>query len=94
MKYNFQSSGNEITDKVIKEFDKQIKVEYKAANGNINLCPSYWYKLLFLETKDLDFYEWREIRTDEYWEIKKSLGDIDNIKYTLQCVINYKRVNK
>jgi hypothetical protein len=92
MKYQFQSTGNEIADKVIKEFDKQIRIEYKAAKGNKDLCPSYWYKLLFLDTKDLDIFEWREIRTEEYWENKKNLNEIDGIKYTLKCVINYKRL--
>ena len=89
MKYNFISSGDKEVDKVLKIFDRQIKQEYKKADGKKENCPSYWNKLLFLKTFDLEFCDWVEIRTDKYWTIRDSLCEIEQTKFILEKVEYY-----
>ena len=59
MRYIFKETGNVEVDKLVKRFDKQIKDEYLLNDGNKFLCPSYWSKLLFLKTMDLDINDIR-----------------------------------
>jgi hypothetical protein len=77
MKYEFKPSGNKDFDKIIYQFDKQIKREYPLSKGNIKECPSFWQKTLFLETFNLDINDWRQIRVGDYW---KRLGELEGIE--------------
>ena len=52
--------------KIIEQFDRQIKTELKYNSNDKKKCPSYWSKLLFLETKEFNRYNWKIIQTDEY----------------------------
>ena len=52
--------------KIIQQFDRQIKTELKYNSNDKKKCPSYWRKLLFLETKEFNRYNWKIIQTDEY----------------------------
>jgi hypothetical protein len=87
---------------VIKQFDKQIKEEAKQKNsaGKV-LCiisekqrPSYWKKLLFINSIDLDISDWKKIRDNEYWENMNSLTGIEKDKYKLEKILNYNKSNK
>ena len=57
---------NSEREHVIKKFDKQIKLELTFNNNDKYKCPSYWNKLLFLETEDFNIYDWKIIQTDNY----------------------------
>ena len=89
MKYEFQSTGNKEIDRSIKQFDKQIKKEYKSAGGDKKKCPSYWHKLLFLKTLDLNISDWRKIRSGDYWLITDSLQEIEQSKFIYERVCDY-----
>lgn len=75
-------------DSIIKQFDKQIKKEYEAA-GDKEECPSYWHKLLFLKTMNLDLNDWRKIRVSDYWSIRDSLEGIEQSKFIYKRVADY-----
>jgi len=79
---------------VIKQFDKQIKEEYKNSNGIIKLCSSYWKKLLFINSIDLDISDWKKIRDEEYWNNMIELTGIQKDKYKLEKILNYNKTNK
>ena len=82
-------------ENIIKIFDKQIKCEYREANGNKYECKSYWNKLYFDEIYDLTLDDWRIIRSGNYYDVIKEFDSIDKIKYTLKLIKNYKRnINK
>ena len=51
---------------IIKKFDKQIIIELSYNDNKKEKCPSYWGKLLFLETKKFNRYNWKIIQTDDY----------------------------
>jgi len=53
------------TDSILKQFDKQIKVEL-VYNKDLKKCPSYWNKRLFVETINFNSYNWKIIKTDSY----------------------------
>lgn len=89
MKYEFKSTGDKEIDRIIKQFDKQIKKEYKYAGGDKEKCPSYWHKLLFLKTINLDLNDWRKIREGDYWEIRDSLQGIKQSKFIYNRVVDY-----
>ena len=91
MKYKFKSTGYNQIDKAIIQFDKQIKKEYKNAGGDKQKCPSYWHKLLFLKTMNLDLNDWRKIRVGDYWSIRDSLQGIEQSKFIYNRVIDYLR---
>ena len=66
-------------EEVNKIFDRQIKKDkiFEVHKELFNLC-------LLLET-----YDWKQIRTKEYWEIANNLSYDARKKYTLQCVKKY-----
>jgi len=84
---------NTIEERVIKIFDQQIKREYKLNNGKKENCISYWNKILFLKSLELDLEDWRNIRGFEYWEEKKRLNGIESIKYTIGKIDKYKSLH-
>ena len=88
-RYEFKSTGNKQVDRIIKQYDKQIKKEYKAAGGDRNKCISYWRKLCFLKTLDLNTNDWRKIRSGDYWLVRDSLDNIEGIKFTIKRVVDY-----
>lgn len=89
MKYEFKSTGDKKIDGIIKQFDKQIKSEYKTAGGDKEKCPSYWHKLLFIKTLHLDINDWRKIRVGDYWARRDSLQGIEQSKFIYNRVIDY-----
>ena len=89
MKYKFKTTGNKQIDKIILQFDKQIQEEYKLNNGVKERCPSYWYKLIFLETINLDINDWRKIRSGDYWKIHDSVEGIQRSKFILRRIRKY-----
>jgi len=76
-------------DVIIKQLDRQIKKEYKSAGGNKENCPSYWHKLLFLKTLDLNINDWRKIRSGDYWLIRDSKKGIERSKFIYERVCSY-----
>jgi hypothetical protein len=81
MKYQFQETGNKELDKIIKKFDKQIKAEYKSADGDKYRCLSYWSKNIFLESINFDLRDWKLIRTKDYWQKRDDLQRrLNNLK--------------
>lgn len=93
-KYKCISCGNKNIDEVIKQFDRQIKKEYLNADGEKELCSSYWKKLLFINSIDLNISDWKKIRDYEYWENMNSLTGIEKDKYKLEKILNYNKTNK
>jgi hypothetical protein len=89
MKYEFKSTGDKKIDSIVKQFDKQIKKEYKNAGGDKERCPSYWHKLLFLKTMNLDLTDWMKIRTGDYWEKRDLLQGVEQIKFVYKKVTDY-----
>jgi hypothetical protein len=74
---------------LVNQFDLQIKMEYKSANGKKENCPSYWHKNLFLKSLNLNTNDWKIIRSGDYWDIRDLLRDIDQIKFTYDRVLSY-----
>jgi hypothetical protein len=89
MKYKFEYSENDKIDQIIKQFDKQIKIECELANGKKENCPSYWNKLLFIKTVNLNINDWNIIRSGDYWEKKHLFLGIEQTKFVLNRVLNY-----
>ncbi len=89
MKYEFKSTGDKKIDGIIKQFDKQIKLEYKSAGGDKEKCPSYWHKLIFIKTLCLDVKDWCKIRVGDYWETRDSLQGIEQSKFIYKRVTDY-----
>lgn len=89
MKYKFKTTGNKQIDKIILQFDKQIQEEYKQNEGLKERCPSYWHKLIFLETMNLDINDWRKIRSGNYWQIHDSLQGIERSKFMFRRIKKY-----
>ena len=89
MKYEFKSTGNKNVDSIIKQFDKQIKIEYKSAGGDKKKCPSYWDKLIFLKTLNLDINDWRKIRSGDFWLIRDSLQGIKQSQFIHERIVDY-----
>ena len=84
---------NRQIEKQLKKFDKQIRNEYSNANGDKYKCQSYWAKMIFLESIELDIYDWRKIRSGNYLRIKDSLTGISKKKFTLKRIQAYKAAN-
>lgn len=89
MKYEFKSTGDKKIDSIVKQFDKQIKKEYKNVGGDKERCPSYWHKLLFLKTMNLDLTDWMKIRTGDYWEKRDLLQGVEQSKFVYKKVTDY-----
>lgn len=61
---------------VLKDYMKFLDEEIKKdALKGIPYSESYYYwsKMHMLESKDLSYQDWKEIRTGDYWEIKDTL---------------------
>jgi len=94
------------TDSVLKQFDKQIKNELIYNKGDLNKCPSYWSKRLFVETKKFNSYNWKIIQTDSYLSkkdyyqriinnsddfFKKQKELINQLKFMYNSVMEHKK---
>lgn len=64
-------TGNFKQNNVIKKFDEQIKSELTYNDNDKYKCPSYWNKLLFIETENFNIFDWKIIQTDEYLNKKR-----------------------
>jgi hypothetical protein len=73
----------------IKQFDWQIKKEYKKAKGDKEKCPSYWKKLIFVASLDLSVSDWSCIRSGDYWEIADKMTDIERDEFTFSRIKYY-----
>lgn len=71
-------SEKEIINSVNKNFDRQIK------NGQHES-----HKKLFNLTLNFTNLDWKNIRTEKYWEKIKNLSFEDKKEYTLLCVECY-----
>jgi len=89
MKYKSEYSDNDKIDQRLKQFDKQIKQEWKLANGKKENCPSYWNKLLFIKTVNLNMNDWNVIRSGDYWEKRDLFHGIEQTKFILNRVKSY-----
>jgi len=78
-------------DELIIKFDRQINQERKSLNLNKEECPSYWHKLVFLKTLNLDLDDWRNIRKNDYYIVRDSLKGIEKTKFILYRVSDYLR---
>jgi hypothetical protein len=86
---------------ILEQYNKQIKKEINIYKKK-ELCLSYWNKLLFIESINLNIKDWQIIRTNNYWSIRdnffvKDLKDetsikneILRIKFILNNINNYK----
>jgi len=83
--------NNRITD-IIKQFDRQIQKEYNNYNGKKELCPSYWNKLIFLETLHFNINDWRKIRDNDYYINADFLKGIEKSKFIYQIVKHYNKL--
>jgi hypothetical protein len=84
----------EIISKSLAIFDKQIKIEYKKNKGRIRECPSYWGKLIFLESSTLSIQDMKEIRTEYYWYMRDKLQGIEQNQFILESILKFKKQNK
>jgi hypothetical protein len=85
---------------MIEQFNKQIRQELKKYKKQ-ELCLSYWNKMLFIESENLNINDWRKIRTDKYWLIRDDFSvkdtkdessiknEILRIKFILKNINNY-----
>jgi len=93
------------TDSILKQFDKQIKVELDY-NKDLKKCPSYWNKRLFVETRNFNAYDWKIIKTDSYLSkkdyyqriinnsddfFKKQKELINQLKFMYNSVMEHKK---
>lgn len=65
MRYVFQSTGNHAIDKIVEQFDTQIRREIKEYQDS-KLCPSYMHKQLFLKNLEMSYDDWRSLRDTQY----------------------------
>jgi hypothetical protein len=93
MKYNYKPTVDEDVNRLIFIFDNQIKREYVTHNGNKFQCPSYWHKLIFLESLDMEIMDWRKLRNDEYYKMKDSLTGISKLAFVLEKIQEFKKNN-
>lgn len=90
-KYEFKPTGNKVIDKIITNFDKQIRREYRKAEGVKEQCESYWGKLLFLETLNIQPHEWKTIRGGDYWKKISVLQYAERMQFMYNAVMQYKQ---
>jgi len=65
-------------------------MQWKTNKKNLSNCISYFMKEIFLESFNFTIYDWRIIRTEEYFIQLNLLFGIDKKKYLLQCIKIYK----
>lgn len=66
-------------------FDRQINNKYDPNSRNYII-----HKKLYNYTKNFKLQDWKNIRTEKYWEIVQTMqNDIDRKKYLLKCIENY-----
>ena len=88
-----EDSKKEIISKSSAIFDKQIKIEYKQNKGRIKDCPSYWGKLIFLESLTLSIEDMKAIRTEYYWYMRDKLQGIEQNRFILESILKFKEQN-
>jgi hypothetical protein len=76
-------------NKLIETFDRQIKAEYSANNGNLERCESYWAKALFMASAKLSIHDWRGIRDEDFWIGYDSRKGIERKRFTLNKISQY-----
>ena len=74
---------------IIKKFDKDIWWQKKSYLRE-NSCPSYWRKMIFIESHDLGIDDWREIRSGNYYDVRDSLLDVSRDEFILKRILEYK----
>ena len=91
MKNKYKLSEELEINYIVKEFDEQIVIELEENFDNLDKCPSHWSKLLFLETIDFNFYNWKIIQTDEYLLNKKMYQGAEKYKFMYEAVLEHKK---
>lgn len=89
MQYNLKTKRNREIDFAIIQFDKQIKEECRYAEGDVEKCPSYWQKLIFLKSMNMDLSDWRKMRVGDYWSKRDSLRGLERYKFIYSRLIDY-----
>lgn len=74
--------------RIISLFEYQVQREIKKYK-QMDKCPSYWQKLLFVNSLQLSPDDWRKIRTPGYWIKCDSLEGIQKDQFILSQVTNY-----
>ena len=85
---------NKEIDRIIKRFDKQIVREYEEYGKDDKKCPSYWHKLLFINTLDFTINDWKKLRNNDYWEDNDNLKGIEQSAFILKRVRRYRKQYK
>jgi len=91
MRYKYTPTQDDDINRLILIFDRQIENEYPINNGNKFRCPSYWHKLIFLESLNMSIEHWRVLRDDEYYIIKDTLKGTDKLSFTLEKIQEFKK---
>jgi hypothetical protein len=85
----------------IKKFNSQIKEEFDSLKESMVLkgsdkevyitqCPSYWHKLIFIETATFELSDFLKMRDAEYWEGRDKRVNIEQSRFILNRVRKYK----
>jgi len=74
---------------IIKKFDKDIWWQKKSYLRE-NSCPSYWRKMIFIESHDLGIEDWRKIRSGNYYDKIDSLSNVSRDRFILKKILEYK----
>ncbi len=72
---------SEVIRKINNTFDYQIK-----KNGNLVID-----KLIFNETINFNFQDWKNIRDESYWKERDLLKESEQKKLLLQLIYKYKK---
>lgn len=75
--------------KILNQYDKQIKSEYKYADGDKKNCPSYWEKAIFLKTLHFTIIDWKAVRAGDYYNVIRYKGGIERSKFIYSRVCSY-----
>lgn len=76
-------------NKILEVFDRQIKAEYKFAEGDKEKCPSYWAKAIFLKTLHFTINDWKKVREGDYYNVIKPKRGIERSKFVYSRVCSY-----
>jgi hypothetical protein len=78
---------------ILERFDNQIRKELPEYGNQINDCPSFINKLLFIidESTDMDINDCKKMRNENYFKDKDHLIDTKKTKKTLKQFKQYER---
>ena len=80
-------------DRILEGFDKQIKREWRAEDGDKYRCVSWWHKILFIEVNNLSVDDWMLIRKGDYYNQRDKKQGIERYRFVFQSIKEYKNFN-